>query len=83
MRIRIVNGNNRTIIETDDIAEVKIAEMRSKEPRYNIWAFMKNGDKIHLGTEYTPANAVNLANYFKPYSFTLSEEAIQYYIGKK
>ena len=69
MRLRL----DGIVVETDDIQEVKIAQMRSREPFYKVFALMKNGDQILLSTEYTRLNAVNTANNYKPNSFQIVE----------
>ena len=69
MRLRL----DGIVVETDDIQEVKIAQMRSREPFYKVFALMKNGEQILLSTEYTRLNAVNTANNYKPNSFQIAE----------
>ena len=69
MRLRL----DGIVVETDDIQEVKIAQMRSRETFYKVFALMKNGEQILLSTEYTRLNAVNTANNYKPNSFQIAE----------
>ena len=67
MRLRL----DGIVVETDDIQEVQIAQMRSRAPVYKVFALMKNGEQILLSTEYTLLNAVNIANNYKPNSFQI------------
>ena len=67
MRLRL----DGIVVETDDIQEVQIAQMRSRDPVYKVFALMKNGEQILLSTEYTLLNAVNIANNYKPNSFQI------------
>ena len=67
MRLRL----DGIVVETDDIQEVQIAQMRSRDPVYKVFALMKNGEQILLSTEYTLLNAVNTANNYKPNSFQI------------
>ena len=63
MRISV----NGIVLKTEDIKEMKIAECKSRVvTEYRVYAVMKGGKKIVVGTEYTRLNAVTLANSCKP-----------------
>lgn len=62
-----VNGID---LKVEDIKEMKIGERKLRgEPVYNVYAVMKSGEMIFIGTEYKIYNAITLANSCKPNSF--------------
>ena len=57
-------------LKVEDIKEMKIGERKLRgEPVYNVYAVMKSGKKILIGTEYKIYLAIALANSCKPFSF--------------
>ena len=66
MRI-VVNGIE---LKTEDIKEMKIGQTTQREePVYNVYAVLKSGKKILIGTEYKIYLAIALANSCNPFSF--------------
>ena len=62
-----VNGID---LKTEDIKEMKIGQTTQRgDPVYNVYAVMKSGKKIFIGTEYKIYLAIALANSCKPNSF--------------
>ena len=66
MRIRTESGD----VKTEEIKEVKIGERGKKNPFYEIWFVLKDGSQIKAFTEYDKFNAVRVANFYKPNSFS-------------
>ena len=57
-------------LKTEDIKEMKIGQTTQRgEPVYNVYAVLKNGKKVFIGTEYKIYLAIALANSCKPNSF--------------